>query len=255
MIASGRRALVTGGASGIGFGVARRLTELDVAVAIADVNAEGLAHAAQKVGAAAAVQMDVRDAAAVRSGVERAVAEIGGLDTLVNCAGVFTFRDFEDIAEDEWDFILDVNLKGTFLVCQAAMPHLRASKRGRIVNIASDAGKRAEPYLAHYSASKFGVVGLTQSLAQEFGRDNVTVNAVCPVSTPDTAMGQLVLRQKVERRGKSAEDILADGAASFPLGRLGTVEDVVEAVCFLLSEGASFISGESINIDGGVVTG
>jgi meso-butanediol dehydrogenase/(S,S)-butanediol dehydrogenase/diacetyl reductase len=251
---AGRRALVTGGASGIGFGVAQRLVELDAKVAMADVNADALRAAAEKVSAVP-IQMDVRDGSSVRDGVAAAVNELGGLDTLVNCAGVFTFRDFEEITEDEWDFILDVNLRGTFLCCQAAIGHIKQSGRGRIVNIASDAGKRAEPFLAHYSASKFGVVGLTQSLAQEFGKDKVTANAVCPVSTPDTGMGRLVLEQKIQRRGQSADKILADGAASFPLGRLGTVEDVVATVCFLISDGASFISGESINIDGGVVTG
>jgi meso-butanediol dehydrogenase/(S,S)-butanediol dehydrogenase/diacetyl reductase len=255
MIATDRCALITGGASGIGLGIARRLHAEGLGVAIADVDPEALRVVGGELTGAVAIEMDVRDGSSVRAGVEQAVASLGRLDTLVNCAGVFTFREFEAITEEEWDFILDVNLRGTFLCCLAAMPHLRASRRGRIVNIASDAGKRAEPFLAHYSASKFGVVGLTQSLAQEFGKDNLTANAVCPVSTPETAMGQLVLRQKMERRGQSAEDVLRAGAALFPLGRLGTVDDVVETVCFLLSDGASFISGESINIDGGVVTG
>lgn len=254
-LAPDRRVLVTGGASGFGLGVAGRLAGLGAAVAIADVDPRALAAAAARVPGVLAIEMDVRAGASVRSGVAAAVDGLGGLDALVNCAGVFTFREFEEITEEEWDRILAVNLRGTFLACQAAMPHLKTSGRGRIVSIASDAGKRGEPYLAHYSASKFGVVGLTQALAQEFGPDHVTVNAVCPATTPETAMGRLVLEQKVQRRGQTADEVLADGAASFPLGRLGTVADVADTICFLLSEGAGWISGESINIDGGALSG
>ena len=150
---------------------------------------------------------------------------------------------------------MDVNIRGTFLCCQAAMAHLKASGRGRIVNIASDTGKRGVPYIAHYSTSKFAVVGLTQSLAQEFGPYGVTVNAVCPATAPDTAMGRLVLRQKAERTSLSEDEILARGAEAFPLRRLGTVADVADAICFLISTNASWISGESLNIDGGNLSG
>jgi meso-butanediol dehydrogenase/(S,S)-butanediol dehydrogenase/diacetyl reductase len=180
---------------------------------------------------------------------------MGGLDTLVNSAGVFEFRPFEEISEREWDWMIDVNLKGVFLSCQAAMPYLRASGRGRIVNISSDAGKKGYALISTYVASKFGVVGLTQSLAAEYGPFGVTVNAVCPATVSETGMGQKVLEQKVRLFDKPADRVLADGASSFPLRRLGTVADVADTILFLISESAGWISGESINIDGGNLSG
>jgi len=254
-IAPGRTALITGGASGFGFAVAERLTAAGASVAIADVNEASVNAAADRLGGALPIVMDVTDRAAVVAGVARAADAMGGLDTLVNSAGVFEFRSFEEISEREWDWIIDVNLKGVFLVCQAAMPHLRESGRGRVVNISSDAGKKGFALISTYVASKFGVVGLTQSLAAEYGPYGVTVNAVCPATVADTGMGQKVLEQKVRLFDKPAERVLADGASSFPLRRLGTVADVADTILFLISESAGWISGESINIDGGNLSG
>lgn len=254
-IATGRRALVTGGASGFGFAVAERLVSAGAAVAIADVRAEVVQDAAARLPGVVPIVMDVADRAAVVAGTADAVAALGGLDTLINSAGVFEFRAFEEIPEREWDWILDVNLKGVFLTCQAAMPHLKASRRGRIVNISSDAGKKGFALISSYVASKFGVVGLTQSLAAEFGPFGVTVNAVCPATVSATGMGQKVLEQKVRLFEKPPEQVLEDGASSFPLRRLGTVADVADTIMFLISESAGWISGESINIDGGNLSG
>jgi meso-butanediol dehydrogenase/(S,S)-butanediol dehydrogenase/diacetyl reductase len=254
-IAPGRRALVTGGASGFGSGVAERLQAAGAAVAVADIDPGAVDRAVVRLPGAVPVVMDVADRESVLAGVALAADAMGGLDTLVNSAGVFEFRAFEEIPESEWDWIIGVNLKGVFLTCQAAMPYLRASGRGRIVNIASDAGKRGYPLISAYVASKFGVVGLTESLAAEFGPHGVTVNAVCPSTVADTGMGQKVLGQKVKLFDKDADRVLADGAASYPLRRLGTVADVADTIMFLVSESAGWISGESINIDGGNLSG
>lgn len=254
-VAPGRMALITGGASGFGFGVAERLIAAGATVAIADVDPGAVERAAARLPGAIAVTMDVADRTSVVDGIARAVEAMGGLDTLVNSAGVFEFRAFEEIPEAEWDWILGVNLKGVFLCCQAALPHLRASGRGRIVNVASDAGKRGYALISAYVASKFGVVGLTESLAAEFGPAGVTVNAVCPSTVAETGMGQKVLGQKVELFDTPAERVLADGAAGYPLRRLGTVADVADTICFLISDSAGWISGESINIDGGNLSG
>jgi NAD(P)-dependent dehydrogenase (short-subunit alcohol dehydrogenase family) len=154
-----------------------------------------------------------------------------------------------------WDWVLDVNLKGTFLTCHAALPYLTAAGRGRIVNISSDAGKKGWPLIAHYSASKFGVIGLTQSLAVEYGPQGVTVNAVCPSRAPETGMGQKVLGQKVALWGRRPEKILQSTAASIPLRRYATSADVADAVLFLISENAGYISGEALNVDGGQLSG
>ena len=254
-IAAGRKALVTGGASGFGFAVAERLTQAGASVAIADLDPDVVTAAAARLPGALPVTMDVADRAAVVAGTAKAADAFGGLDTLVNSAGVFEFRPFEEISEREWDWMLDVNLKGVFLSCQAAMPYLRDSGRGRIVNVASDAGKKGYALISTYAASKFGVVGLTESLAAEFGPDGVTVNAVCPATVSETGMGQKVLEQKVRLFGKPADQVLEEGAARYPLRRLGTVADVADTIMFLISDSAGWISGESINIDGGNLSG
>jgi NAD(P)-dependent dehydrogenase (short-subunit alcohol dehydrogenase family) len=254
-IAAGRKALVTGGASGFGFAVAERLTKAGASVAIADLDPDVVTAAGARLPGALPVVMDVADRAAVVAGTAKAADAFGGLDTLVNCAGVFEFRPFEEISEQEWDWILGVNLKGTFLTCQAAMPFLKASGRGRIVNISSDAGKKGYALISTYVASKFGVVGLTESLAAEFGPFGVTVNAVCPSTVSGTGMGQKVLEQKVRLFEKPPDQVLEEGASGYPLRRLGTVADVADTILFLISESAGWISGESINIDGGNLSG
>ncbi len=253
--APGRAALITGGASGFGLAVAERLLMAGARVAIADVREDVVQAAAARLSGAVPIVMDVTDQAAVVAGMAKAAEAMGGLDTLVNSAGVFEFRPFEEVTEREWDWIIDVNLKGVFLSCQAAMPYLRESGRGRIVNISSDAGKKGFALISTYVASKFGVVGLTQSLAAEYGPFGVTVNAVCPATVSETGMGQKVLEQKVRLFDKPADRVLADGASSFPLRRLGTVADVADTIMFLISESAGWISGESINIDGGNLSG
>ena len=255
-VAPERKALVTGGASGIGLGTARALAATGAAVAIADLPAALDRMDGAETAAFVPVPMDVSDDVSVRAGVAAAAAALGGLDTLVNSAGVFQFRAIEEIATAEWDRIIDINLKGTFLAMREAMPHLKASKRGRVVNISSDAGKRGFALLGAYCASKFGVTGLTQAVAAEVGPDGVRVNAVCPGSVSETRMGQVVIEQKIALGyGGSPEEVVQRGTEAFPLRRLGTVDDVVSAVMFLISENSNWITGESINIDGGSLAG
>ena len=162
-----RRALVTGGASGLGFGIAAALLETGAWVAVADLNEANLeqAEASLKNPRMLPIQMDVTSRPSVVAAVERCYKEFGGLDTLVNSAGIFTFGMFEDIPETEWDRVINVNLKGVFLSCQAAAPLLRASGRGRIVTLVLDAGQRAYPMISNYCASKFGVIGFSQAIA------------------------------------------------------------------------------------------
>ncbi len=225
-------------------------------MAIADLSVALDRMATQDAAPFVPVAMDVTDDASVAAGVADAAVRLGGLDTLVNSAGVFQFRALEGIATAEWDRILDVNLRGTFLVMREAMPHLKASGRGRVVNISSDAGKKGFALLAAYCASKFGVVGLTQAVAAEVAPDGVRVNAVCPGTVAETGMGRLVIDQKIELGyGSSPEDVVQRGGASFPLGRVGTVADVVDAIMFLVSESSNWITGESVNIDGGSLCG
>lgn len=255
-IEPGRRAFVTGGASGIGRATAERLLEVGAHVAVGDLPAQLQRLEGEVRERVVPVALDVTDERSVRDAVAAAVERLGGLDTLVNAAGVFQFRALEAISTAEWDRILGVNLCGTFLVIREAMPHLKASGRGRVVNISSDAGKTGFPLLAAYCASKFGVIGLTQAVAVEVAPDNVRVNAVCPGTIAETGMGATVIEQKIELGfGANREEVLARGAASFPLRRVGTPLDVADAILFLISESSGWITGESINIDGGSLAG
>jgi NAD(P)-dependent dehydrogenase (short-subunit alcohol dehydrogenase family) len=255
-VAENRKALVTGGASGFGREIARTLKAAGAAVAVADVNAEQAEETAAELGSdAIGIGADVRSASDVRAVVDRTVEAFGGLDTLVVSAGVFHMGELEGVTEEEWDRTLDVNLKGAFLVTQAAMPHLRESGRGRVVMISSDAGKRGFAELAPYTASKFGLNGLMESVAAEVAKDNVTVNTLCPVGCPTTGMGQEVLAEKIRRVGGTPEEIMAKAAATNPLGRNVLETDVADAVLFLVSEHSSFLTGVALDVDGGASLG
>lgn len=253
-IATGRKALITGGASGIGLATAKRLRGAGVSVAIADKNAEQLVRGRESLGSdTVTVLMDVASRSSVLEGTARAADALGGIDTLVTCAGVFRFGEASEISEEEWDLTIDVNLKGTFLSCQAALGFLRASGRGRIVTVSSISGVRGDDLASHYSASKFGVVGLTQSLAVENGRYGMTVNAVCPGTIPGTTMGQSSMSQKIEMRNMSAADIEKRDGASLPAGRLGRAEDIADAITFLVTDNAAWITGQALVVDGGTL--
>jgi sorbitol-6-phosphate 2-dehydrogenase/meso-butanediol dehydrogenase/(S,S)-butanediol dehydrogenase/diacetyl reductase len=251
-----RRALVTGGASGFGAAIARQLVEDGARVALVDVSEAALATTVAALGpVASAHACDVRDKAAVLATVDAAVARMGGLDTLVVSAGVIQVGALAEVSEADWDRTLGINLKGAFLVIQAAAPHLVASGRGRILAISSDAGRRGFPGIAAYCASKFGLIGLVESVAVELAPHGVTVNALCPVGAPSTGMGQQVLAWKMRATGRPAEEILAAAAATNPLGRNATEADVVAAARFLVSEEASFLTGVSLDVDGGAHLG
>jgi len=253
-IAANRKALITGGASGIGFATAKRLAAAGIAVAIADLNESQLETARGSLGPTAlSVGMDVTRRSSVRDAVARVQDALGGLDTLVTCAGVFRFGEASAISEEEWDLTVDVNLKGTFLACQACLPALRASERGRIVTVSSISGVRGDDFASHYSASKFGVIGLTQSLAVENGRFGMTVNAVCPGTIPGTTMGQSSMAQKIELRKLSESEIVERDSRGLPLGRLGRAEDIADAIAFLVTDNASWITGQALVIDGGTL--
>jgi meso-butanediol dehydrogenase / (S,S)-butanediol dehydrogenase / diacetyl reductase len=250
-VAPDRRALVTGGASGFGLATARALADRGAAVVIADVDQKTLDRAVETDPRLTAVAFDVTDAGAVAQGVAASRELLGGLDTLVLCAGVIHVKPLDEVAEADWDLTLNVNLKGAFLVSQAAAPALRSSGRGRIVAVASDAARRGYPWLEAYCASKFGLVGLCESLAIELAPAGVTVNSVCPASCPTTGMGQMLLKLKAEVTGRTEEQVLSSIARSFPVGRYVHEDDVVNAIVYFLSDEAAFVTGVSLDIDGG----
>jgi NAD(P)-dependent dehydrogenase (short-subunit alcohol dehydrogenase family) len=255
-IASGRRALVSGGASGFGLEIARRLRAADAQVGLLDLPGERLERAREEIGGdTLALPADVRAPGDVRGAVQSAVAAFGGLDTLVISAGVIHIKPLEEVSESDWDLTLDVNLKGAFLTAQAAAEALRASGRGRIVAISSDAGRRGWAWLQAYTASKFGLIGLVESLAIELAEAQVTANCVCPVGCPTTGMGQDIVAWKSGHTQSSADEIVATTARTNPLGRNASEGDVADAVMFFVSEQAAFLTGASLDVDGGARLG
>jgi NAD(P)-dependent dehydrogenase (short-subunit alcohol dehydrogenase family) len=252
-----RRALITGGASGFGLAIAEALLAQGASVALGDVDEQRLAAAAQSsLGSERLLPLalDVTSAASVCGAIETCRQHFGGLDTLVNSAGVIRLAPLAEITERDWDWVLDVDLKGAFLCAQAAAPLLRQSGRGRIVNLGSDASKVGFPNLVPYCAAKFGLIGLTKALAGELAADQITVNCVCPVGVASTGMGRDVLDWKVSNTGKPPADILATTAAAIPLRRNASTADVVNAVLFFLSDASAFLTGVALDVDGGALS-
>lgn len=247
--------MITGGARGIGLATARRLLELDVRVALCDIDEAAVDHAIRDLGPQPdllGVIVDVASEQSVAGAVARVVEVFGGLGGLINNAGICDVRPFTDVSVEVWERVLGVNLTGTFLCTKAALPHLvRAG--GSIVNVASTAGLRGAALLAPYCASKFGVVGLTQALAAELGPSGVRVNAVCPGTLAHTDMGRGVWQALARETGRSAAGLLEERVREIPLRRLAEESDVVAAITFLLSDGSAYISGTSLSVDGGAL--
>ena len=253
-----RRVLITGGASGFGLAIAETLLAQRARVAIGDIDSERLQEAARNLDRGddlLSVELDVTSPVSVRAAVVACQETFGGLDTLINSAGVIHFAPLADIREEDWDRVVDVDLKGPFLCSQAAAPLLcESGQRGRIVNIGSDAAKIGCPMILSYCAAKFGVIGLTKALAAELAPYEVTVNCVCPVGVSTTGMGQTVLDWKIGATGQKTDEILVETAAGIPLKRNATVADVVNAVMFFLSDESAFLTGVALDVDGGLLS-
>jgi NAD(P)-dependent dehydrogenase (short-subunit alcohol dehydrogenase family) len=249
---TGRTALVTGGAAGIGKAIATVLAEAGARVCIADVNRGAAETVAASLGPGhVGLHCDVRLPQSVAGMIEDAWGALGALDIVCANAGVSTMNRVRDLTEAEWDINMDVNAKGIFLTNQAAVRRwLDSGRPGTIINTASVAGKTGAPLLAHYCASKFAVVGFTQSLAREVARDGIRVNCVCP-GYVKTGMQSREIAWEGHLRGMSPEAVLAEYVSLTPMGRLEEAEDVAEAVLFLASDGARFITGEALNVSGG----
>ncbi|OGP56326.1 MAG: 3-oxoacyl-[acyl-carrier-protein] reductase [Deltaproteobacteria bacterium RBG_13_52_11] len=239
-------ALITGGGSGIGAAVARRFAAEGALVAIGDVNLQGAEAIALEIrkngGRALAIKVDVRVKVEVSGMIDEVVKEFGRLDILINNAGVTRDNLCARMSEEEWDFVLDVNLKGTFLCSQAAYRPMRKQKHGRIVNTASVV-VRGNMGQINYSSSKAGVIGLTRTLALEYARSNITVNCIAPgfIETPmSAAMTEKTRELALER---------------IPLSRMGTPEEVADLHLFLASDEANYITGQVIFLDGGASLG
>lgn len=249
----GKRAIVTGGATGIGLAIARQFQLAGMRVAIADLNMAAAEKAAAELGPEhISIGIDVRERASVAMAFDTVAQRFGGYDVLAANAGVSSMKLVVDLDDADWDFNMDVNARGVFLTNQAAVRHFLAAKRkGVIVNTASLAGKWGAPWLAHYSASKFAVVGFTQALAREVAEHGIRVNCVCP-GFVRTGMQSREVEWEAKLRGMTPDAVVQDYINQTPLGRLEEPEDVAKTVLFLASDLAGFVTGEALNVTGGV---
>ncbi len=252
---TGKVAVVTGGSRGIGKAIAKRFLEEGAAVCLA-AN-EPLVHEAAKelapLGKVVAKETDVTDSAAVKMLYDFSAKELGEVDISVQNAGVITIAKLEDLPEKDWDKVMAVNTKGVYLCCREAALRMRSrGVAGRLINTASGQARQGFIYTPHYAASKFGVMGITQSLAKELAPAGITVNAFCPGiidtdmwSYNDSAWGKLLGDYK-------PGELMAEWVSNIPMGRVGKGEDVAALVAFLASKDAAYITGQTINIDGGM---
>jgi NAD(P)-dependent dehydrogenase (short-subunit alcohol dehydrogenase family) len=252
----GAVAIITGGGRGIGRGIAYELAKAGARIVLADLPDVSddrditAADVRQLGGEAIGVDVDVRDWAQVQAMVKNTIDTWGQVDVLVNNAGVIRIGPVALFSEDDWDLIMDVNLKGTFLCSKAVVPHMTQRGRGAIINVSSIAGKRGRGFSSAYSASKFGVIGFTQSLAHEVAAAGVTVNAICPGEV-DTAMWRDVLSPAMALATGSTPDQAFHQfiKTNVPIGRPQTAEDMGQAVVFLCR--APNITGIALNVNGG----
>jgi 2-hydroxycyclohexanecarboxyl-CoA dehydrogenase len=244
-----RVAVVTGAGSGLGRAIAHRLASDGLAVAVLDIDGEAAATVAGEITAdgfeaVAYGDVDVSSRAQVDDAVARVRADMGPTLVLVNNAGIAGFREFEKITDEKWDRIMQVNLNGPFYLCQAVLPDMLEAGWGRIVNISSSSAQGGQPYMVHYVTSKAGLIGMTKALALELGPRGITVNTIPPgfIDTP-------MLRGSEERGllGGSVEE----NAAKTPVRRAGLPSDIAYATSFLVSEEASYVTGQVIGVNGG----
>lgn len=248
-------ALLTGAGTGIGRAIAQALAQEGARVWVTDLDlnsakkvADGIVGAA---GRAEFARLDVTDRAQAGDVLARLVAAEGRLDLLVNNAGVSTMARVVDLTDAEWDQNMAVNAKGVFILSQLAVRQmLHQASRGTIVTVASMAGKIGPPFLAHYSASKFAVIGFTQALAKEVAGEGIRVNAVCP-GYVRTSMQEREVQWESKLRGILPEEVRALYLRDIPLGRLEEPEDVARVVVFLASQDAGYMTGQAINVTGG----
>jgi NAD(P)-dependent dehydrogenase (short-subunit alcohol dehydrogenase family) len=250
----GQVAIVTGAGNGIGRAVARRLARGGCRVGLFDIDAPGAEQTARLVRDVGGTVAVATGSVARREDVERGFAELSGAlgpaSILVNNAGILRTAPFRDLTDQIWHDTIGVNLDGVFYGCQTVLPAMMAAKRGAIVNMASYAGKKGLRNHAAYSASKFAVIGLTQSLAEEVAEQGIRVNAVCPGIIVETGMRDVA---EAEAKAQGRPDVHAR-AQTVPMRRPGLPDEIAKVVAFLASDHASYMTGQAINVTGGLWT-
>lgn len=251
---AGQRVVITAGANGIGLAIARKLHAHGAKLAICDIDANALEMVRDELGDCLTSTTDVSDEAAVAAFLHDVKSDLGGLDALINNAGIAgPTGGVEDISVENWRRCIDICLTGQFICAHYAVPMLKAAGGGAIVNMASVAGKHGYAYRTPYSSAKFGVIGLTQSLAKELGPDNIRVNAILPGIVSGSRM-EGVIQDRATAKGISYDEMEQDYLAKISLRRMVTMEDVANTTAFLLSEAGANLSGQSMAVDGNVET-
>ena len=245
-----RVALVTGGGSGIGREICVGLAAAGRNVAVADLNLDGALETASLIsatgGTAIAVHMDVADSDAVQGGILQVLDELGPPEILVNCAGWDELMPFLSTDEDFWDRVIEINYKGVLRTVHACLPSMTEKGWGRIVNIASDAGRVGSSFEAVYSGAKGGVIGFTKTIAREAARSGVTANVVCPGPTDTPLLDGIVAASD------DGDKIIGAMARAVPMKRVGTPIEVASAVIYFCSEEAAFVTGQTLSVSGGL---
>ena len=256
MLFANRVVVVTGGGSGIGAGLCRAFADAGAAVAVTDLRRDMAEGVAAEIGAAggqaAAWGFDVADGDAVEAAADAVEETLGPIHVWLNNAGVSFIVPFLECTEATWDLTLRVNLRGTFLGCRAALRRMEPRRQGVVINMSSQSGKAGNSHYAAYCASKFGIIGLTQSMAVEFAGHGIRVNAICPgvVFTP---LWEAMVDDYARKRDMAAADVRPYMESKIPLARLATPEDVAQTALFLASDAADYITGQAINVSGGSV--
>jgi 3-oxoacyl-[acyl-carrier protein] reductase len=241
---TGQTAIVTGAATGIGEAIARRLARAGAAIAVADLNLDGATEVAQSIGGGSfAIPIDITRSDSVNAAVAEVLSRTGRIDVLVNNAGIAgRTAPIWDLTDEDWQRIIAVNMSGVFHCCRAVLPHMRTRRYGRIINIASIAGKEGNPNMCGYSATKAAVIGLTKSVGKEVATEGICVNAVAPA----------VIRTKIlEQLTEAQVDYMTE---RIPMRRTGTPEEIAAVVHFLASPDCSFVTGQCYDASGGRAT-
>jgi meso-butanediol dehydrogenase/(S,S)-butanediol dehydrogenase/diacetyl reductase len=251
-------AIVTGAGRGIGRAIALALAKEGADVVVSDINQKEAKQVAKEIEdlghASLAVKTDVTSKNDVDDLMKKTIEKFSSLDIMVSNAGVSSMENVIDMSEEKWDFNMDINLKGTFLVTQAATRHMITQQRGKIICTASMAGKGGVATQAHYNASKHGVIAYVKSLAQELAPYGITVNSICPGSIKTSMQDREVQwSAKIRGAGATPESIREEMANFTPLGRIGHPDDVAKVVIFLASDDATFMTGQAINVTGGQI--